>query len=447
MRAAFHLGFLVSYLAATACGLGLLDYVDELPNCALNCMTDTISVTTCDFTNTTCVCNDADFSDAAITCVSKMCTVMEQLNTAKLYDIACDKPRREQRGDIAPFLIFAFFTFAAAGVRLYVRYKTAAGWAMDDAVFVLMLLLFAPFAVIGQYVRIIAIGYDMWTLDPSTITSALKWFFIDEILYTAVQAVCRVGILLFLIRVFNCSANSFARVGYMVMTWVILTAVIIILMTAFQCWPVRYNWIGWKGDFGPHKCLNVHVLAFTAAAMGIAQDLVIVVLPLPLVYRLRMPLRKKLYTTVMFSLGALVTVVSCIRLRWMLTFATSRNPTYDNTRAVLWTEAEVFVMVIVVCLPSFRTLLALVFPEAFQRAETPAGTRSATAARRDVAYKNISYQSSGVDTRDGKSLRSVELRGKMATSSRSESRTGESVSAAPIQSPKQTSGGARGAWV
>lgn len=162
------------------------------------------------------------------------------------------------------------------------------------------------------------------------------------------------------------------------MAWVVSSAVIIILMTLFQCWPINYNWDGVFGDFGEYKCLDVNALAYAAAAMGIAQDITILVLPLPIIAQLNMPFKARLLTLFMFSLGIFVVLASCFRLRYLTQFAKSLNPTWDYTNPVIWTSLEVKVTVIVLSLPTLRQIFARLLPSIFGTSQESASSKKTT---------------------------------------------------------------------
>lgn len=57
-----------------------------------------------------------------------------------------------------------------------------------------------------------------------------------------------------------------------------------------------------------------------------------------------------------------VTVVSIIRLNWMVQFASTQNVTWDYTAIGYWSSLEVHVGVIVACLPALRALQHRLFP-------------------------------------------------------------------------------------
>lgn len=225
----------------------------------------------------------------------------------------------------------------------------------------------------------------------------IQVFFVDELFYTLVLALARVGILLFMIRVF--AVPTFRIISWAVMGWVILSAVIVVFMTIFQCTPISYNWEGWKGDMDSASCIDVNALGYAAAGAGIAQDITIIILPLPIIASLQMSMRKRLQTLFMFSLGIFIVITSCIRLRYLVQFAKSLNPTWDNTDVVIWTSLEVNVTVIVLCLPTLRVILVRLFPTFFGTTSTNTPAKTLTTPRsvsRRVEYEDLSDGGSSV---------------------------------------------------
>ncbi|KAM0818047.1 hypothetical protein AB5N19_03854 [Seiridium cardinale] len=367
----------VAFLFGFCRAKSLLDYADEIPACGLSCILQAVPESACQtVTNSTCICQDTSLFSAVNECMAAKCTVMERIQVAQIDEEACDKAKRHQTGDIPPFLVLDSVSLICLLVRLVARYMMAGKMEMDDWVVFVLSFFFVTFMVLGNYVRITAIGYDVWDLDVSTIKTALKIFFIDELFYTIVLALCRVSLLFFLIRVF--SVPTFQKICWIVIGWVVLSAIIIILMTLFQCWPINYNWEGVFGDFGAHKCLDVNALAYAAAGMGIAQDLTILLLPLPIIAQLNMSFKKRLQTLFMFSLGIFVVLASCLRLRYLTQFAKSLNPTWDYTNPVIWTSLEVKVTVIVLSLPTIRVLLANLIPSVFGTSQKSTPTKKFT---------------------------------------------------------------------
>ncbi|KAI1857934.1 hypothetical protein JX265_010964 [Neoarthrinium moseri] len=211
--------------------------------------------------------------------------------------------------------------------------------------------------------RLTGFGVDMWTMESRTITTALKVFFIDESFYLALLALCKIAILCFFLRIFP--NRWFRYTVFGTISFVALSALIFIFLQIFQCLPVYYNWEGWKGNFGDHRCINVNTLTYSAALIAILQDVIILILPLPLLIGLNTSWRKKVGIILMFSLGIFVLITSCIRLRYIVMFARSLNPTWDYTDTIIWTALEVNVSIVVISLPAIRAYLAITLPKVF----------------------------------------------------------------------------------
>jgi hypothetical protein len=60
-----------------------------------------------------------------------------------------------------------------------------------------------------------------------------------------------------------------------------------------------------------------------------------------------------------------ITVVSIVRLKFLVHFANSADPTWSQLDTILWSDIEINVGVICVCMPSMRVILVRIFPKAF----------------------------------------------------------------------------------
>ena len=195
-------------------------------------------------------------------------------------------------------------------------------------------------------------------------------FYIDETFYLLIITLTKLSFLFFYLRIFPVSALRIAI--FITMACIIVGGLVIMFMQIFQCIPINFLWEGWAGDFGAHKCLNINALTFAAGGMSIVQDVVILALPIPVLVNLQAPRRAKAGILFMFSLGILICITSCIRLRYLVIFAKSTNPTWDYTDAMIWSSIEVCVSIIVTSLPAMRVLLSKLRPGLFG---TRLGTR------------------------------------------------------------------------
>jgi hypothetical protein len=58
-----------------------------------------------------------------------------------------------------------------------------------------------------------------------------------------------------------------------------------------------------------------------------------------------------------------VTVISILRLRSLVNFAASSNPTWDQADVINWSNIEINVGIICACLPALRVILVHLFPK------------------------------------------------------------------------------------
>jgi hypothetical protein len=77
-----------------------------------------------------------------------------------------------------------------------------------------------------------------------------------------------------------------------------------VMISVLQCRPIKGAWLHWDGE-GHYSCNNINAQGWSAAAINMVLDLIVMALPLRELYRLNLSLRKKLFVMSMFSLGIL----------------------------------------------------------------------------------------------------------------------------------------------
>ncbi|KAK7213099.1 hypothetical protein V2G26_020277 [Clonostachys chloroleuca] len=280
----------------------------KLPSCGSDCFLASLSDTTCTPADLSCICTDSTFQTLAYQCIQSKCTVHEAFETKKIEDEACDRPTRSRKGLLLIPLAAEIPAWACPWVHLYSRLATSSRLGVDDWVIIIVGVLYSAFMVLGQYVSQKAFGVDIWTLDPDALTMSFKLFYVNGTLYL--------------------------------------------------CIPIAYIWEGWQNPDYVGYCLNLNHLTFISTGFSIVQDLVILILPLPSLFKLNINIRDKIGLVFMFSLGLFATAISCLRTLYIINFDRSNtNPTWEYVDLIVWTGLEVAVTVIVACLPAIWVLL------------------------------------------------------------------------------------------
>jgi len=121
-------------------------------------------------------------------------------------------------------------------------------------------------------------------------------------IYITTLALCKISILLFYLRIFP--SRAFRIICQTIAAATIVYTIVFLFLTLFQCTPVAYIWEGWqKASKG--ECRDPAVTAYVSAAINIALDFSILLLPVPWLVKLHVSLKRKLNVLLMFSIGVL----------------------------------------------------------------------------------------------------------------------------------------------
>ncbi|KAJ4334626.1 hypothetical protein N0V95_009118 [Ascochyta clinopodiicola] len=232
------------------------------------------------------------------------------------------------------------------------------GW--DDYTVILTLLAGVPSVVLIDRASLPnGLGRDVWTVPFDRITAFVRWLYVLEILYFFQITLLKLTLLFFFLRIFPKTIVRNVLKGTIIFT--ILYGLTFVIIAIFQCRPINHYWDNWDLEHDG-KCININALAWSNAIISIVLDIWMLVLPLYEVFRLQLSWRKKLSVAIMFLVGTFVTVVSCLRLQSLVTFAASSNPTWDQVQVINWSNIEVNVGIICACLPTLRVILVKIFP-------------------------------------------------------------------------------------
>ncbi|KAK1460581.1 CFEM domain-containing protein [Colletotrichum cuscutae] len=229
---------------------------------------------------------------------------------------------------------------------------------------------------------------------PQKLTNQLEnrqVFFAFEVIYTLSISALKASILFFYIRVFSMVSRTFSLVLWLTQTFNFLFCLAFTVANLNQCRPFSNAWEGWDGRH-PGYCINVYAMFIAHAAINIALDVWMLGLPVTQVLWLNLRKRQKVEIVVMFSLGVVITIVSAVRLKVLLSLEGFQDPTCKPslpqrctnsylphpTPAMLtpfflatddafylhmWSYIELSVGIIVACLPSTRQVWRHLVPK------------------------------------------------------------------------------------
>lgn len=126
-----------------------------------------------------------------------------------------------------------------------------------------------------------------------------------------------------------------------------------IFVLVFQCTPIRFYWD--KTVKGGH-CINDRLAYFISSLILIIAIIVALLLPLPLLWKLKISSGKRWQLLAAFSVGLFVAITSIYRLAAILRIS-NEDPTFTFLETGTWSALEIGAGVVATCLSSMTPLI------------------------------------------------------------------------------------------
>jgi hypothetical protein len=195
--------------------------------------------------------------------------------------------------------------------------------------------------------------------DPVKFTLLRFRFWITQILYKACLQVTKLSLILLYKRIFG-SVQWFKRTMQIGVIFLVCYIIEAVLVNIFECIPVAAIYdSSIKGT-----CINIVPFFLFNAYFATITDFIVLILPMPLLYGLKIPLNQKLALIPVFGMGVVAVTVSALRCA-ALYAAFNIDNTYFDLTGPMWTIIEMNFAVLCAALPSTRVLLARLFPKQF----------------------------------------------------------------------------------
>ncbi|KAI0552561.1 hypothetical protein F4679DRAFT_581464 [Xylaria curta] len=247
----------------------------------------------------------------------------------------------------------------ALGLRLWSRRLQRVSLAFNDYMAITaMVLATATVSVCLTDVFIGAIGVHadkLQATSPWVLTLYTVLFIPGQILWAAANTSVKLSILSLYAVIFP--SKTFCRVCYATMVVSAAYFLSVLLETFLLCDPVQFNW---DKTIPNGKCHNQNLAYLLAGITNIVIDAFIVALPVPKLYGLHIPLAKRIAIGAMFGLGALICVLSLLRILSVLSWNLA-DSTYTGTGIAVYSILEPTLGVVNACLPTTRPALKVLF--------------------------------------------------------------------------------------
>ncbi|KAJ4258078.1 hypothetical protein NW762_008218 [Fusarium torreyae] len=107
----------------------------------------------------------------------------------------------------------------------------------------------------------------------------------------------------------------FRIVIFTTIVFVVLYTVIIADLLLFGCKPIRAAWDPF--EFATGKCINTALVYIIIAVVNIVSDLILFIIPIPIIVRLKIPTGQKIGAAIMFGIATMTVATSIIRMVYL----------------------------------------------------------------------------------------------------------------------------------
>ncbi|KXX82213.1 hypothetical protein MMYC01_201707 [Madurella mycetomatis] len=259
-------------------------------------------------------------------------------------------------------LIVQFITLPIAllclALRLYVKLSITRKSGWDD-----WLMVAAAIFGIGLTLCVILAtslyGWNIhvWDLTVEDIVSGRRVSFIAQCLFIPATAFAKVSILISYLRLAPLD-SWFRRLTYASLCYVILSSIAFFLSFSLSaCNPTSSYW----DIFGSNRnCIPEGPPLVSHAVATLAADFAVWIIPLPALYKARLPLLQRIALIILFSFGSLVVVAACIRTYWVhYVIEETFDVTWEGFHLWIWTAVEVHLGMVCGCVPWLKSLFNL----------------------------------------------------------------------------------------
>ncbi|MCJ1270947.1 hypothetical protein MMC22_010846 [Lobaria immixta] len=127
-----------------------------------------------------------------------------------------------------------------------------------------------------------------------------------------------------------------------------------IALLIFPCRPYAR---AWDATITTGSCINRPAVYVATAVSNIVTDLFILVIPIPMVIKLKIPMQQKIGLASMFAVGSLTFITSVIRLVTLKPLLTSPDQTWVVVTPAIWIVIEANLVIICCCFLAVKSFL------------------------------------------------------------------------------------------
>ncbi|KAH8657932.1 hypothetical protein BX600DRAFT_514469 [Xylariales sp. PMI_506] len=244
----------------------------------------------------------------------------------------------------------------AVAMRLYTRRIVLNQVWIDDYLAVISWIFLTLLCVFGCIQTRFGVGAHIWDVGLAGLENFNKFTWIGLLIYNFSLLPMRATFFFQYFRIVRTIPRQriiYAVVGVLVSIWGLAN----LFLMVFTCVPIQANWD--TSVVGKCNPLGAYDQGVMTSSLNILSDVVVLLLPIPVVLKLQMSKAQKYVLVGLFSLGFFTCAISSFRLIFL------RKPadmTWDSVGIICWSMTEVSAGTLCASIPTLRPLFIRYFP-------------------------------------------------------------------------------------
>ncbi|KAJ5090285.1 hypothetical protein N7532_008969 [Penicillium argentinense] len=239
--------------------------------------------------------------------------------------------------------------------RLYIRKFVRNAFGVDDYFVIIALIWVLFFAALSIALTFYGIGYHQDDIPLEKLPNMQYAVYISLCTYLFVACSVKISVVIFIMRVFP--TNFIRYYGFGIIAFMVLLTISGEVPLIFQCKPVR---AAYDKTVPGYKCFTPDTLFDIEMYQGVLMffiDIAIITMPIPTIWKLQMPIQRRLSIIGVFSLGLVACAVGLARLPTLVYQKNITDFTYAGATPLIWLNMEFGLALVTGSLPSMRVLL------------------------------------------------------------------------------------------
>ncbi|KAJ5371617.1 hypothetical protein N7517_003623 [Penicillium concentricum] len=270
--------------------------------------------------------------------------------------------------------VFLAISLLSVILRCFVRTRVVRAWGWDDGTMVIAMAFNTVFAICGIVGCKYGLGRKLayFTHHPDDFHRAMmvrsqpyhpepkltyfQCWWIAQLFYVLTCVAAKVSIIIALLRITVSRVHAY--ILYAAMSLATVVGIIFFFFTMFQCTPVNYFWNNAQPN-AHGSCIDKNPLiaiAYLYSVGAAITDLTIGLLPVALIWNLRMNRRTKGAMVAILGIGCIASAAVIIRIPF-IHYYKDREFLYATYQISIWSNVEAGIGITAGCLTTLRPLV------------------------------------------------------------------------------------------